>query len=298
MSTPANERHFTSDTELSVVRPRSPAPEESVTTDDSSPDTWTAVQPAEPQDLARDTHLQRAERRSREMLIEAGSQLEKRVKNPDGGDSSVQEIVLHETAQRDEIAKEALGGSRKHHRLPRWIGAIPKGVLGFDFSLLLYFFAGITNVDWSSPLSLPLGFAFVLAGMVTVLSYGFFSFTGHRLRSHKNHTGTIHREDVDGITVSAFVIAIVVIAVLAVLMFVRIRTEVLYALGGQAQATALVIAVAVSVVNAVANFLVIAIHALNGSDQTARLDKLSAAIRGPVTRVNRLRAKAAKELNL
>jgi amino acid permease len=232
------------------------------------------------------------------MLIEVGSQLERRVRHPDGGDSSVEKIVQHEAAQRDEIVSETSGGSRKHHRLPRWIGAIPKCVLGFDFSLLLYFFAGITNVDWSNPLSVALGFAFVLAGMVTVLSYGFLSFTGHRLRSHKNHTGTIHREDVDGITGATFVIAIVVIAVLAVLMFVRIRTEVLYALGGQAQSTALVIAVVVSAVNAVANFLVIAIHAFNGSDQTARLDKLSAAIRGPIARVNRLRAQAAKVVNL
>ena len=132
---------------------------------------------------------------------------------------------------------------------------------------------------------------------MTLLSYGFLSFTGHRLRSHKNHAGTIHREDLDGVTGAAFVISIVVIAVLAVLMFTRIRTEVFDALGAQAQITALVIAGAVAVVNAVANFLVICIHALDGSDHTARLEKLSAAVRGPLAVAHRLREQAAKQVN-
>ena len=174
---------------------------------------------------------------------------------------------------------------------------LPTLVLALDFGLLLYFFAGITNVDWSSPLSLALAFAVVLAAMVTLLSYGFFSFTGLRLRSHKNHAGTIHHEDLDGITRAAFVIAVVVIAVLAMLMFLRLRAEVLDALGGQAQTTALVIAVAVAVVNAVANSLVIGIHALDGSDETHRLDKLSAAVREPVAKANRLHEQAAKQVN-
>jgi hypothetical protein len=205
--------------------------------------------------------------------------------------------VADEAAQRAEIDRDTWTRSRLHRRLPSWMRSIPKFVLGFDFGLLLYFFGGITNVDWGSPFSPSLVFAVALAAMVTLLSYGFFSFTGHRLRSHKNHAGTIHPENVDGYTRAAFAISIVVIVVLAMLMFLRIRTEVLYALGSTAQLTALVIAVTVSVVNAVANFLVIAIHALDGSDQTARLDKLSAAIRGPLTRAHQLRKQAAKYIN-
>ena len=80
-------------------------------------------------------------------------------------------------------------------------------------------------------------------------------------------------------------------------MFLRIRTEVLYALGTQAQVTALVIAVAVAVVNAAANFLVIAIHALDGSDQTTRLDRLSDAIRRRLAEVHQLREQAARHVN-
>lgn len=294
MTTPANGSQPTSNSDLSVARPPSPAPLEPL-----APETKTqavASYPA-PANLADDTLRQRTERQSRDSRIAASFHLKRRVPHPDGGDCTVEEILTYEDAQRKEIDKETAARSRKHRRLPGWMRSIPKYVLAFDFGLLLYFFAGITNVNWSSPLSLALAFAVVLAAMVTLLSYGFFSFTGLRLRSHKNHAGTIHREDLDDITRAAFVIAVGVIAVLATLMYLRLRAEVLDALGGQAQTTALVIAVAVAVVNAVANSLVIGIHALDGSDQTHRLDKLSAAVREPVAKANRLREQAAKQVN-
>lgn len=298
MNTSANENHAAPDTELTVVRAPSPVPAQAASPENSPLDTTpTAAPDSGPRDLAGETILQRSERQSRDMFIEVSSQLTQRVSHPDGGDSTVEDILVQERAQRAEIDREAAANSRKHRRLPRWIRSIPRYVLCFDFGMLLYFFAGITNVDWGSPLSLALAFAVVLAAMVTLLSYGFLSFTGHRLRSHKNHAGTIHREEVDGATRAAFIISIVVIAVLAVLMFTRIRTEVLYALGVQAQPTALVIAIAVGVVNAAANVLVVAIHALDGSDQTARLDKLSAAVRKPLNRAHELREQAAKQVN-
>lgn len=298
MTTPTSNSQLTSTTELLDVRPPSSAEVEPTAVESPTSGTIpTVASHPEPSDLAGDTLRRRDERRSRHKLITAESQMKQRVSHPDGGDSAVEDVLLHEAAQRAEIDRETAARSRKHHRLPRWVRSIPKYVLGFDFGLLLYFFAGITNVNWASPLSLALVFAAVLAAMVTLLSYGFLSFTGHRLRSHKNHAGTIHREDLDGITGASFIVAIVVTAVLAVLMFVRIKTEVLYALGAQAQTTALLIAVAVAVVNAVANLLVVAIHALDGSDQTARLDKLSAAIRRPLAKAHRLREQAAKRIN-
>jgi hypothetical protein len=253
--------------------------------------------PAEPRDLAAEARQQHSERLSRDLFIEVSSQLALRVRHPDGGDSTVEEILAQEKAQREEIDRETAAGSRKHRRLPPWLRSIPRYVLAFDFGLLLYFFSGITNVDWSSPLSLSLAFALALAAMVTVLSYGFLSFTGHRLRHHKNDAGTIFHEEVDALTIASFITALVVIVVLAVLMFTRIRTEVLYALGSLAGVTALVIAVAVGVVSAAANVLVIAVHALDGSDHTARLDRLSAAVRKPLAKAHQLRKQAAKQVN-
>jgi hypothetical protein len=181
--------------------------------------------------------------------------------------------------QRAWIEKETAEGSRKHNRLPRWTRWTPKYVVAFDFCLLLYFFTGIIGVNWASPLSLALTFAVLLTAMMTMMSYTFLDFIGSKLRSHKNHDGTIDLHDLARFTKSASGIAIVFIILLATLMFLRMRTETLYALGAQAQLIALTIAVAVAVVSAAANFLVIVVRALDGSDEVDRLEKLSAAIR-------------------
>lgn len=201
-------------------------------------------------------------------------------------------MARDEQAQRAQIDDERARGSRKHHRLPRWIGRIPRIVLVVDLCLLLYFFSGITDVDWASPLSADLAFAVLLAVMVTVLSYGFLAFAGHRLRSYKDHSGAIPLPDLDGLTRAAAAAGIAAIAVLAALMFTRMRTEVLYALGPGSQGTALLVALTLAVVSALANFLVIAVHALDGSDQVTRLEALSSAVRRPLAEAHKMREQA------
>jgi hypothetical protein len=76
-------------------------------------------------------------------------------------------------------------------------------------------------------------------------------------------------------------------------MFVRMRAEVLDALGPQGWVTALVIAVVLAVVSVLANFLVVLIHALDGSDEVARLDAIWANASGPLSKAHRMREKAA-----
>jgi hypothetical protein len=303
MMPPANGSQPASPAELTMIRPTASADVEPVQTteparDNAAPAPTPVTVPVPRQtNLAEAAIRDRTARQSRHKIITASFRLKQRVPHPDAGDSSVEDLMIEEKEQREKIAKDIREDSRKHNRFPGWMHSIPVWVLLFDFGLLLYFFAGVTNVDWENPLSPALAIAIALGAMVTLLSYGAFSFTGHRMRSHKNHAGTIHREDLDGVTRAAFVISVVVIAVLAGLMFTRIRAEVLGALGAQALITALVIATAVAVVNAVANSLVIGIHALDGSDQTARLDKLSAAIRGPLAVAHQLHEEAAKQVN-
>jgi hypothetical protein len=245
-------------------------------------------------DLADFDRRGRWERQMRLHLAEADHWMQTRVKHPDGGERTVADTLADEREQRRQINQETAEGSRKHHRLPWWQRQIPKLVMLFDAALLLYFFAGITNVDWQSPLSMNLAFAIALAAMVTVLTYGFLAFTGHRMRSCKTHAGSVHVDELDGVTKAAFGIAMTVIAVIAALMFFRIRGEVTGALGPQAGVTALVIPLAVAVVSAVANYLVILIHALDGSDEVARLNKLAAAARRPARKAHRLRWRAAR----
>jgi hypothetical protein len=246
-------------------------------------------------DLADHDRRVRWERRARGLIVEADHRMQARVRHPDGGERTVAATLADEVEQRQQISHQAGMGSRKHRRLPRWQRWIPKFVLFFDFVLLLYFFAGITNVDWQSPMSMNLAFAVALAAMVTVLAYGFLAFTGHRMRTHKNHAGTVHLDELDGLTKAAFGTAMVVITVLAALMYLRIHSEVIDALGPQAGATTLVIPLAVAVVSAVANYLVVLIHALDGSDEVARLDKLAAATRRPARKAHQLRRRAARQ---
>jgi len=245
--------------------------------------------------LADHDRRRRWERQMRRLHADAEHWMHTRVRHPDGGERTVAETQGDEAEQREQISRETTMGSRKHRRLPTWQSWIPKFVLVFDFALLLYFFAGITNVDWQSAVSMSLAFAITLAAMVTVLAYGFLSFTGHRMRSYKNHAGTVHLDELDGVSRTAFGIAMTVITVLAALMYLRIHSEVIDALGSQAGLTLLVIPLAIAVVSAVANFLVVLIHALDGSDEVARLNKLAAATHRPVRKAHRLRRRAAQQ---
>ena len=95
-----------------------------------------------------------------------------------------------------------------------------------------------------------------------------------------------------GLTRTACAAAAVGIAVIAALMFIRMQAEALIALGPAGWVTALVIALVVAVVSVLANFLVVAIHALDGSDQAARLEAMSAATGGPLSRVYQMQEKA------
>jgi hypothetical protein len=248
--------------------------------------------PDQPDLAERDRRLHSEWQRQRD-LTQAEYVMQARVKHPDGGERTVAETQADETEQRQLIKQDTDKGSRKHHRLPQWQRWIPKIVLFFDFILLLYFFAGITNVNWQAPLSVNMAFAVILAAMVTVLAFGFLAFTGHRMRSYKTHAGTVHLHDLDGFTKVAFGTALAVIIVLAVLMYLRIRSEVIEALGLGNGTTALAIPLAVAVVSAVANFLVVLIHTFDGSEEVYRLNKLAAASHRLARRAHRLRKRAA-----
>jgi hypothetical protein len=233
-------------------------------------------------------HKQRAT-----LLVQAEHRTEDRVRHPDGGRRTVTETQHDEADQRAQLAQDRAKGSLKHHGMPGWIGRVPLIILVADFCLLLYFFSGITDVNWASPLSAAMAFAILLAAMVTLVFYGFLSFTGYRLRTFKNHAGTISLTDLDGLTRMVCVATIIGVVVIASLMFIRMRTEVLGALGSQAWASALVIALVLAVVSAMANFLVVVIHALDGSDEKARLHALSSATHGPLAKAHKMREHAA-----
>jgi hypothetical protein len=263
-----------------------------------TPDAQVVALTAGIRNLAAEDRLRHAQRRARRWHRRSAHWLGTRVRHPDGGEHTVEATLQDEKDQRAAINADRSNGSRRHDRLPGWICQVPRIVMGCDLGLLVFFFGGITDVDWSRPsLSPALLFAIMLAVAVTVLAYGLLAFAGHRLRSFRNHAGQIHLTDLDGFTKLVTAGSVVCIIVVAALMFVRMDDEVAGALGPASGATALLVGLALAVVSALSNFLVIAIHAHNGSYEVDRLDKLSAATRREHARAHRALGRAARHLD-
>jgi len=215
------------------------------------------------------------------------------VAHPHGGHRTVEQTQADQNALASRVNAERSQRSRKHERLPRWFRHLPRIVLVFDFLLLLYFLSGITDVDWSSPESPQLAFAVALAAMITLVSYGCFAFTGDRLRARKDHSGRIPPGDLDWLTRMLVSVSVFGILVLGLLMFSRMWSEVLIALGNGATTTAMSVAAAVTAVSVLANVMVISVHALDGSEETDQLDAFGAAVRRPLIRADRMRRRIA-----
>jgi hypothetical protein len=209
------------------------------------------------------------------------------VAHHDGGVRTVTETAEDQDQQRAVIAADIQNGSHRHRRLPRTLRRIPVLVFVADALLLLYFFSGVTNVDWSSPFSAALVFATLLAVMVTGISFAFFRFAGDRLQQYKNDAGTVPLRGLDEFTTVAAVLALLAMAVLAALMFARMHAEVIDALGPGADGTAIIIGLTLAVISVLANTLVVAVHALDGSTEADRLDALGGAVADPLNRARR-----------
>ena len=215
------------------------------------------------------------------------------VPHPDGGVRTVAQTAGDQDKQRALIEADIDRGSFRHRRLPAALRRVPAMVFGADGLLLLYFFSGVTNVNWSSPFSAALVFALLLAAMVTGISFAFFRFTGDRLQQYKDDTGVIPLRGLDEATTASMGLALGAMVILAALMFVRMRAEVLDTLGPNSGGTAIIIGLALAVVSILANTLVIAVHAFDGSAEADRLDALGRAVYEPLAERQHLLEQAA-----
>lgn len=214
------------------------------------------------------------------------------VRHPDGGVRTVAQTASDQDSQRAQIEADRARGSFRHRRLPSTLRRVPALVFGADGLLLLYFFSGVTNVDWASPFSAALVFAVLLASMVTGISFAFFRFTGDRLQQYKDDAGVIPLRGLDQATTVSMGLALGAMIVLAALMFIRMRAEVLSTLGPASGGTAIIISAALAVVSILANSLVIAVHALDGSAEADRLEALGQAVSPQLTLKQRLLERA------
>ena len=176
--------------------------------------------------------------------------------HPHGGHRTVEQT---KPTERPSCPGECQPGPiPQARRLPRWSRQLPRVVLAFDFLLLLYFLSGITDVNWGNPESPAAG----VRGRPSrddhdLVSYGCFAFAGNRLRAHKEHSGRIPPGSLDWLTRMLVVACTVGIIVLGLLMFSRMWSEVLVALGNGATTTAISVAAAVTAVSVLANVMVI-----------------------------------------
>jgi hypothetical protein len=214
------------------------------------------------------------------------------ITHPDGGVRTVAQTARDQDEQRELIAADIQRGSRRHRRMPAALRRVPLLVFTADGLLLLYFFSGITNVNWGNPLSMALLFAGLLAAMVTGISFAFFRFTGDRLQQYKDDTGTIPLRGLDEATNTSMALAAGAMIVLAVMMYLRMRAEVIDALGHRAGFTAIIIGLTLALVSILANTLVIAVHALDGSAEADRLDALGQAVAPALAHQHQLREQA------
>jgi hypothetical protein len=213
--------------------------------------------------------------------------------HPDGGVRTVTQTARDQEEQREVIAADIQRGSRRHRRMPAALRLVPRLVLAADGLLLLYFFSGITNVNWGNPLSMALVFAVLLAAMVTGISFAFFRFTGDRLQQYKDDTGIIPLRGLDEATNASMALAAAAMVILAALMYLRMRAEVINVLGHRAGFNAIIIGLTLALVSILANTLVIAVHALDGSAEADRLDALGEAVAPALIRQHNIREHAA-----
>lgn len=230
-------------------------------------------------------------RQAAALRAKAAREMQKRVKLPGGVRRTVAETLADEERLHERIIEETSHRSRKHLLLPLWLRLVPEIMLYVDLVLLMDLFARIFDVHWGRPSS-NLVIAGTLAGAVTVLAYSSLAFTGGRIRTYKNHEGTIHFDELDGLTKLCLGGAGVLTILLGVLMYLHIASEVPDS--HRAGATALLVSLTVAGVSAIGNMLVVLIHALDGSDETARRRELAAATRRPVRRADRLLRRAAE----
>jgi hypothetical protein len=197
------------------------------------------------------------------------------------------------------IVTETAAGSLRHRRLPWLLRRVPAAVAVADLVVLCSYTAEVFDVDPEHPASLPGLIALVFAVLACGTSYAWLSLTGHRLRSFRDRRGEICWSVLGATTWVTLALTVVLLAVLGALMAVRVHEEIL--LFDPTSASATPVAAVFAVLGVVANCSVVAVHALDGSDQTHRLAELrrlarrrEARLAGHDRRLGRLRHRLAR----
>ena len=205
------------------------------------------------------------------------------IDHPDGGVRTVAETLADEREQRELIQADQRAGSRRHRHLSVLLRRAPAGFFVFDALLLLWFFSGVTNVDWTNhPASVSLVVAIGMAAIATGATFVLCRHVGDRLLHYKDDEGHLSLLGMDWWTRTSAALAVATVTVMAPFMFIRMRSEVLDDLGQKVQGTAIIVGLVLALVTVLAVYVTIAVHALDGSLETERLNDLGKAVAGPL----------------
>lgn len=212
------------------------------------------------------------------------------IDHPDGGVRTVAETLADQREQRERIQADQRAGSRRHRRVPVLLRRAPTGFFVFDALLLLWFFSGVTNVDWTNdPVSVSLAVAIGMAAIAAGATFVVCRHVGDRLLHYKDDEGHLSLLGMDWWTRTSVALAVVTVTVVAPFMFIRMRSEVLDDLGQKAQGTAIIVGLVLALVTVLAVYVTIAVHAIDGSLETERLNDLGKAVAGPLEMETELR---------
>jgi hypothetical protein len=208
--------------------------------------------------------------------------------DPRGGVITPFTLVSEGRELHSRVRDEWAQGGDVHRRLPRLTRWIPPAVAVLDGLLLFYFMAGVVNVDLDAPALWPTTVAVTFAVFGATVAMGWLVLTGHGLKACRSARGGVTWGAVDALLAFELLVAAAAISAVAVLMFIRVRQDVVDALGPVPGSTAVLLAAVFAVLSGTANLCVLIVHARDGSTKTERLDELARTVRRHRRRVGRV----------
>jgi len=194
-----------------------------------------------------------------------------------GYPTPMQLSCLHE-ALTGKVHREIVQGATVHERLPRPVRAIPPAVALLDFVVLFSFCGAIFNLPPAHPWTPKTPIAVMLAVLGSGVAYTWLSVTGRALRGYRTPMGEIGWASTGRTTRLLLVVSLAVTVALSVLMYTRVAAEA--TVSHQVSATAAqLLGLVFGVLSAAANLAVIAVHALDGSDDAAHVRRTGRLLR-------------------
>ena len=231
-------------------------------------------------------------RRVEALLSRSNTLLDGYVNDPLLGACTVETSASRTARLQRRLHEDQEAGHLRHEPVHTLLRCTPAVVAVADLAVFESFLAGVFNVDWAHPLSAALLLSLTFAVGVTLVSFAALTLAGSRLRQRRDEDGAVPWPDLDATSYLVLIPAVAVALAVAALMYVRILTEVVSALGDTGRGIADALAGAFAVVSLVANVTVIAVHALDGSPLSHRAHHLSRRLSRRVQRAQSLRRRA------